>query len=49
MLRRAIEGQGGNLRISSSGCGTTVDVTLPDLTVRPDAVGDVHDPQEAAV
>ena len=49
MLCRAIEGRGGNLRISSSGCGTTVDVTLPDLTVRPDAVGDVHDPQEAAV
>lgn len=46
MLRRAIEGQGGDLRISSSGCGTTVDVTLPDLTVRPDVVGDVRDPQE---
>lgn len=46
MLRRAIEGQGGDLRISSSGCGTTVDVTLPDLTVRPDVVGDLQNPQE---
>ncbi|WP_159717142.1 sensor histidine kinase [Actinomyces marmotae] len=46
MLRRAIEGQGGGLRISSSGSGTTVEVTLPSLTVRPDVVGDVHDPQE---
>ncbi|QPL05418.1 MULTISPECIES: histidine kinase [Actinomyces] len=46
MLRRAIERQGGDLRIGSSGCGTTIDVTLSDLTVRPDVVGDIQDPQE---
>ena len=46
MLRRAIEGQGGDLRISSSGSGTVVEVTLPELTAGADVVGDARNPQE---
>ena len=46
MLRRAIEGQGGDLRISSSDSGTVVEVTLPELTGGADVVGDAQSPQE---